>query len=701
MRIKQDDKDRNVGKKNYYGGGDYSVIMDRDTLLETAPLVQGRIRDQRNEICAGYVEWAIFTQSVSDTFRAEEVADIIESKTDILFEEIQINSALQKLADEEIIEHKRGDTFVKSGSKEFERIDSLIEDCWNDFNGVLNEHRRDIDVHAIDTNIEPAFRSFFNKYVGILERETEVLEESHHDVLYTADVVDIIRDTAEENRVDKTDVFEECLTEFLQNPSQSLKEYVGTVYIAIVNSDLLSRQKTIELPEIPEDQKKIFFDSNVIQDLLCETDSEHPLIKNVVERSEELGFDLYYFPETVADLQRSIDGAIREMDGLRDSNYTTQTFNNQFVKDWHREFRREGTEWSDYRAGMQRWELEVETRYGITEYESDVNCPDEEFEYAQDIIDRIDSERYKDSKKPAVLNHDAHILAKTAILRSSVDGKHSIGPLLLSLDNSVTQASDYAYQEGDWKEGIAVPPRVWFNYLLTFTSAEIGNVEIGEVILNVSANISSQPTIEEYSKAVEEKAGLESGSADLLAKYLRYSTYSDEIERSLRHDDGRADEWAFKALSNEEAMEQFTEHKQQKKRIRQMGQKIQELEKENAKLRETNNGDTYVVGGDAEAHGGTADAEAASESIATATAESSAELQQDIDDFIDIYHENVPQQIQREVDLPPEDKSDLEEVREWINTVTTAIAVAEPSTAALTAVSKFGNQLVDEISQRL
>jgi len=673
--------------------------MDRQTLLETAPLVQGRLRDQRTEICKGYVEWAIFTQGLSDGFGEKDVIEAIEKKTGITFDGIQINSALEKLVEEETIDHQRGNKYTTSRSRELNEVELLLDDCWSDFVGILDAHPRDIDVHYIDSNIEPAFREFFDRYVDELSEETDILEDAHQDVIYTANVLDIIEEVAEENRVDKKEVFSECMSDFLKDPSEALKEYVGIIYVAIINADLLSRQKSIDLPDIPEEEKKMFFDSNVIQDLMCETDNEYPLIKNVVNRSNDLGFDLYYFPETVADLQRSVDGAIREMRRLQDSNYSTQTFNNQFVKDWNREFRRDGTEWNEYRTSLQRWELEIEARYEIKEYEQGVNCPDEEVDYAKEIIDRIDSKRHKNPKKPAVLNHDAKILASTAHLRQTISGKHNIGPLLLSLDNSVTQASDYAFQDGDWSEGIAVPPRVWFNYLLTFTSAEFESLEVGEIILNISANIDSKPTVEEYSKAVEEKTDLESGSSELLAKYLRYSTYSDEIERSLRRDNGNVDEWAFKALTDEETMDKFTDHKEDKKKIRKMGKRIQQLEEENQELRETQ-GDTYIQT-TAEAHGGEANSEAVSESKATAKSESSAKIQQDIEDFIDFYHEQVPQEIQSEVPPAPEDKSNLQRVSEWLNVVTTAVAVAEPSTAALTAVNKFGTQLLDEISSRL
>lgn len=625
--------------------------------------------------------------------------EVLASETDISFDDIQVNSALERLEDEDSIEHKRGQIYSKSGSKEFDTIDSLLDDCWDDFTDIIDKHRRDIDIHYIDSNIETAFRDFFDRYVDELVEETEILEETQQDVMYTADILDIIEDVAEENRVDKQDVFKECLVDLLKDPSDALKEYVGLVYLAIVNSDLMSRQKSIDLPEVPEGERKIFFDSNVIQNLICETDHEHSLIKNVVERSRELDFELYYFSETVDDLQRSVNGAIREMRGLQDSNYSTQTFNNQFVKDWNREFRRDGTEWGDYRAGLNRWELEVETRYEITEYEPDIDCPDEEVDYAKDIIDRLDSERSKHPKKPVVLNHDAKILAKIAHLRDSIGSKHKIGPLILSLDNSVTQASDYAFQEGDWDEGLAVSPRVWFNYLLTFSSAEFESIDVGEIILNVSANISSKPTVEEYAKAVEEKTELETGSADLLAKYLKFSTYSDEIERSLRRDNGSADEWAFKALTNEETMEKFTEHKDDKKRIRKMGKRIQALEEEKQELLESG-GDTHIHN-TAEAHGGEANAQAVSESEATAKAEASAELQQDIDDFIDFYYEQVPPEVQQEVPPPPEDTSNLQKVTKWLNVVTTAVSLAEPSTAAMTAVGKFGKQLLNEVSNRL
>lgn len=669
--------------------------MDRETLLETAPLLQGRLRDQRNEICRGCVEWAVYSQDIPEEFEAETVIKTIESETSISFEKIQVNSVLEELVDEGNLTRVSRGVYSKRAEIELKKINSLVDDCWEEFVDILEEHGRDIDVHYIDSNIEPAFRAFFDLYVDEIVEETEILEDTKQDVMYTADVMKMIEDVAREYKVDKPDVFKECFSEFLKNPCEPLKEYVGIVYVAIVNSDLLSRQKSVDLPEVPEDEKKIFLDSNVIQDLLCETDNEFPLIRNIIERSKELGFDFYYFPETIDDLQRSINGAIREMGQLKGSNYSNQTFDNQFVKDWYRDFQENRTEWQDYQTGIQRWELEVETRYSIVEYEQDIECPEEEVEYAKDIIDRIDSERHKRPKKPDVLNHDASILAKTSHLRNTVSGKHNIGPLLLSLDNSVTQASDYAFQNGDWSEGISIPPRVWFNYLLTFTSADFDSIEVGEIILNISANIPSQPTIEQYSKAVEEKTDLGSGSAELLAKYLRYSAYSDEIARSLRRDDGRADELTFKALSDEETLEQFLELKENKKQVREMGKTIREQREEIERLRsEAKSGDTFV---NVEARGGDAKSEAHSESEATATAEATAELQQDIDDFIDFYFEHVPADVQREVPPPPDDRSNLDKIREWLNVATTAVALAEPSTAALKAVSRWGNQLLEQI----
>lgn len=62
--------------------------MDGQTLRETAPLVQGRLRDQRNEICKGYVEWTIFTQDIPEEFKADDIIKKINSNTGILFDEI-------------------------------------------------------------------------------------------------------------------------------------------------------------------------------------------------------------------------------------------------------------------------------------------------------------------------------------------------------------------------------------------------------------------------------------------------------------------------------------------------------------------------------------------------------------------------------------------------------------------------------------
>lgn len=654
--------------------------MDVETLRQTAPLVQGRLNDQRDEIYTGYAEWAIFTQDCPEQFTTEDIVEIISSRAGIEFEEIQIDSAIDNLNERGVIEHESGDEYVKSAERDFNKIESLIDDCWNDFQGILSGYPRDIDIHHIDDNIEPAFRNFLKRYAEELEKETEILEETHQDVIHTDNILGLIGDIIEEEKVDKEDAFRECLQELLRDPTESLKEYVGVVYVAIVNSDLLRRQKSIELPEMADDEKRIFFDSNVIQGLLCENGDGHPLIKKIVERSAELGFDLYYFSSTVSDLQRSIDGAGREMSGLRDGNYSTQTFKNQFIEDWHAEFRRNGTEWGDYFDRVQKWQLVIEEEYNISEYNKEIENSEEEISRAKDIIDKIDSKRNKNPKKPDILNHDAEILGKTASLREKVGENHNIGPLLLSLDNSVTQASDYAHQEDGWQEGIAVPPRVWFNYLLTFTSAEIEQIEVGEAILNISANIQSTPTVEEYSKAVEEKADLAPGSAEYLSKYLKSTAYSSEIKKSLEKDDGQVDEWAFKALTDEEAIDEFTEHKKQKEQIRNLGKKVQELQQEKKRLRE--------------------DRETVSE-----TEESSSnkdvtdvdDLRQDLEGFIDLYYENVPPEIREEISPPPSTDANLEAFREWLNLVTTAISVSERTSPSLTAVQDYGERLLSDV----
>ena len=665
--------------------------------METAPLVQNRLRDQREKICRGYVEWAIFEKGVSERFTVEEVSSLVFENTEIEFENIQIRSALDELSSEKYLDRINKNKYEVSSQKEVDSIDSLIEGCWEDFMHILDEHKRDIDVFAIDTNIESGFRNFIDRYVEELEEETEILEEARHDVIYNAKIDELIDDVAERNNIDKNDEFKECIVEFLNEPTDNLKELVGVIYVAIVNSDLLSRQKSVELPDIPEEQKAIFFDSNVIQDLLCDSDSENALVKNVVEKSRNLDFDLYYFPETVEDLQSSIDGASREMDGLQDGRYSKQTFNNQFVKDWNKKSKNQSISWGEYFSEIQNWELNVEARYGIERYGQEVELPEEEMEYAKNIIDRIDSKRGGRPKRPEVLNHDAKILAKTASLREDTAERHSVGPVLLSLDNVVTQASDKAFTDGDWSEGISVPPRTWFNYLLTFSSAEFDSINIGGTILEVSANIESQPSVEEYSKALEEKTGLD-GGADSLAKYLRYSTYSDEIERSLRNNDGNADNWVFKALTDEETMEEFTKHKNQKQRIRKMGKEIRELREENDKLKsDSANSNNNVVNFSPEVYGGDATASSESSATASAEAESTASIEQDIEDFVDIYENQLPEDIRENTPDPPKDTSNLKQVRDWLSVVTKAITLFEPSAATATAGLKLGEDILDRL----
>jgi len=666
--------------------------MDSHTLVELAPLVQGRLKDQRQEICLGYVQWAIYSEYCPEEFEVSDVRQILKEYADIVLEEIQVISALDALIDRLEITHIEGYHYRRIGEREFTELPSLRNECWDEFVTILNNHSRDIDIHFIDSNIQPAFNKFLDDYVSALKNETNIMEETHQDVIFTADIRNIIDNIIEDRNLQNPDVFKECLVMYLNKPGDALKNYVGMIYVAIVNSDLLSRQDLVELPDMPQEEKIILFDSNVIQDLLCISDREHPLIRKSVERSTALGFGVYYFPETVDDLQRSIDGAIKEMSGLKTSSHSRETFENQFLKDWNRRYHdlnEDSMEWNEYRSYIQSWQLEVEVKYNMVQFDESIECPVEDIEFAKDVIDRADSIRHKNPKKPIVLQHDGEILAKTAKLRELTEGRHKIGPLLISLDNSVTLASNLVHEDGGWGKGIAIPPRVWFNYLLTFTSVQFTQMEVGEVILSVSAHIDSKPTLDEYSKALEVKFGL-SGDSELIARYLRNTVYGAEITKSLKRDDGSADEISLTAFSDTEAIEQFTKHREHRKRIRKMGEHIQELEEENRRLREEGSGDVhqYFIGGSSEA---SADAQA------RVMIESRTELEEELSAFLDLFFETVPAEVQDDIPPAPDDTSDLERFFDWLRTATDILSNAQSSISGLTAVTRYGLLLLTAI----
>jgi hypothetical protein len=142
----------------------------------------------------------------------------------------------------------------------------------------------------------------------------EALSEYQVDTLYTEDTEELIENTIADYKLRDVNTFRTVLTAYLKNPkgNNALLEFTDNIYIGIVNIDILSKEKSTTFPSvssIPSRNKTILLDTNVLVNILCETDKLHPITTKVCEKSLENDFDLYYTNETEKELNGLIGGA--------------------------------------------------------------------------------------------------------------------------------------------------------------------------------------------------------------------------------------------------------------------------------------------------------------------------------------------------------------------------------------------------------
>lgn len=665
--------------------------MNDDEIVEAAPLLTGTLRDRRQDVKTNLIEFIISLDDICTEISIDELIETADSQVSIELDRASVTSALDELEEQGIVEHTSGENYQIIEQPEVETFDTLIEPVWEEFSELLLEKNKDVDVEFIDDEIQDAFKSFLYEFFEHIFESSEEMSEYEIDTLETTNFEELIDKKTAEYDVDRAGIFKSTIKEYINNPGEKFTKFTERAYTGIINYNILRRGEETVKFELDGDNKKLFLDTNVLVAVLCKTDNFHPLITSALDRAKELDYELYYLPQTADELETFIDGSRYELDEFRSSGGNSGVVDSQFVRDY---LQRDKSYEVYVDTIFNHWRDELESR-GIVEYNEDFEVDVDLYEMAEDTIKKI--ERVKDQqgssiKAPHKIDHDAKLLSLVAETKENADNPN-IGPFVTSFDRTVTTVGNL--RDTNSGKRISLHPRGLLEYILAFSPVEIdqeGRSDVAIALLRSATKFDETIDIDEYAKLIRPRLGLEEGQEELLARVIEESDKYTELEEALAQNRGdEADEIAIDILSDDSFLRELSDEWSLREKMREAAQTVEEREKEANKykrkfenereLRESfqqfvqhNDGNDIFIQ-NSSVSSAAATSESTSQASAEAQAESIQEFSEEVDNFIDTLGLRLETSIEdSELPSPPEDTSDVNKTREWLNQVTAAIA---------------------------
>lgn len=233
-------------------------------------------------------------------------------------------------------------------------------------------------------------------------------------------------------------------------------------------------------PTLPElrraffDHCVVYLDTNVVINILLESEKYHSICKSALETMTKLNMECKVSQYTVRELQFLLERADRLISQfLTDSSPNIKKSNNPFIRDYANEFARGSVlSWDDYYIKRQRWHEEL-AEAGVVidteEYEWVLQLP--EYETVVEALQLV-AENFKFPKSLRVAEHDAfHLLLVRELRQRTSRGKASAQFWFLTQDLTLYLG---AQKFLNLRRGppLCVMTDIWLQTLALFSAAE-------------------------------------------------------------------------------------------------------------------------------------------------------------------------------------------------------------------------------------
>lgn len=636
-------------------------------------ILSGRLRDRRESVKESLVENVITRMDFEDRV---SVSDVKRKLTEIgiSMDQSDIRKRMHELSENDELRHSSGDLFIVATPKEDVSFDSRIDELWAEFKPILSEEYNNIDHINLDSDMRSVFEEFVNEIYDSLFSSTEELIESEIDPLVYLDLEDNLNEIIDQHDIHKKGIYRETVLEYFKNPSDKLTEVIQLFYTATINYHILQSGKEIDFDSIPAGGKVLFYDTNVVVNMLCRTKDLYPIVNAVTDLSNKLGFEQYYIRKNARELDQLIRMSKREMSDIGQLPPNSGIVENELLEEFY--FGDEFSSLEEFHSFLGDWRTLVSVHNHLEEYDGEYQRDESVFEWSKAAIrefDKASGELDISEKGQDNINLDAEMLAIIASMRQDIDSDLEIGPNVISRDNGVIRTSN-AGQPTFWDYNIAIHPRQWLNYLLAYTTVEFSEEnwkEISKGLLNSAMSFEQDWTYETYAKVLSDKLD-HSGDPKIIERFMIESPKNRDIKQGLKERDGNKVERAIAETAGNEAFcEAFQEaieadEKRAKtiETLKRLRRRNEELEQQLAEERAESPNSNVTVDVDVQQ-----DAQSAAQSVADSTAFSVSrqEVINDVSEMIEVLNNSVEGDLRdSDVPTPPDDPSKLESTKAWL-----------------------------------
>lgn len=569
-----------------------SNLLIRISLLTKGPLLARRKEIQKSLVIAG-----LQLYKPEDIFETNDLAANITKITRCKIDDGVIISILSELTDEKILTHIEGLKYKLNKKVEVPDLSGLLTPAWNEFLLFLKNQYSEYDSY-IDKDARVLFEWSMIKLLTRFVDATGPSLENQLEMLPLDDFKSIITENVKDRFLSEilSKTFSTIFCSYLTSKQPILLKILFDFYSSIINIDLVLREQ--EIPKINfENLRFLVVDTPFIVGLLCKTEPIHPLSIAVAKRCLNSQIQLFYTSKTKKEMGDFINGSKKEMTGVLQPSKKYKPIRSQFVADFRRQ---KNISWPDYVVLLQSWEQLFEKNWktiSIPKELEDMGIDEDIANYVKKILPILDNLRnearmssdpnyqphYRDEPQ---IEHDAYCIGLVSRIRNDSDNKEKklVGPWFLTFDNLLsTLSAAYSGREGGF--GFVLQPRTLLNYLLIYSKIQFDEQEkeeVAEAIIRFTARTPDPIlTIDEYSRLLTFKVGLEESDIKIVKEILLASPLLEEMRRALEMDRGdSADDVAYRIISDNTFVNIIIGERKTKEKFQRVAAKLQETNAE-------------------------------------------------------------------------------------------------------------------------
>lgn len=498
-------------------------------------------------------------------------------------EEEAIVYHLEKFSQEGYTIHISNLTYKILRKVDIPKFEDLTTNVWLEFVQFLKIRNSEFDPY-IDAELRIVFDSLLMKFaINIVKSQKTVIDSLPMD-----DFRSIVEQEAHENKIARKHKFVNIFCEYILSKSPKLLEFISNRYSGIINMGLILTEQEMPLLDLIDKVGFLLVDTSFLVALMCQTDTTHALSVALSNLCKKRHIPLYFHEETKREMDNLIRGSKIEMNGLvvEGNPALIQT---QFVRD----FKNVGTiSWNEYFSELSNWERLVNAFWDISMMPEQYPVDKSVYDFVKLWLPILDRTRYeerfalyghaKSLRDDQQVQHDASCLGIVAASRKAM-GVGSIGPWFLTFDNLVFGLSEFYTQIDKQKFSLAIQPRTWINYLLTYSKIEIKEAEynsVAEAIILFSArSYESNITLADYTRLITGKLGLRTQDSELILELFLNSPLKAELERELDlGHGGNADRLTQRIITDKQFVDSIIDQRKIKDDFKRVAGKLREVE---------------------------------------------------------------------------------------------------------------------------